>query len=203
MLEVSTADEVGQLAADFNRMRDEIKKLNESLALRAEELATANQELEAFNYSVSHDLRKPLTVINGYCQAILEIYGDTLEEEAKKFLDEIFHGTLRMNKLIDALLEFSVATRGELHRELVDLSKIARTVAAEFKLTEAERNVRFEIAEGIIVNGDRQLLQVVMENLLGNAWKYTGKQKEAIIEFGTRDVAGGSGEFRAGQRGRF
>ena len=118
-LDVNTTDEVGDLAHNFNLMKEEIEKLNEKLALRAEELSTANRELEAFNYTVSHDLRKPLTLINGYCQIILEMFGSTLEEECKKYLHEIYGGTLRMNQLIDALLKFSATARGEL---LVNLS---------------------------------------------------------------------------------
>ena len=189
-LEVNTNDEIGELVTDFNLMKEEIKTLNESLALRAEELTAANQELEAFNYTVSHDLRKPLTIINGYCQAIMEMCDTSLDEECKNYLGEIYNGTLRMNQLIEALLKFSVMARSELLLEPVDLSGIAKTVAAELRQTEPEREVRFEIAEGITVNGDRNLLQVVMENLLGNAWKYTGRREEAVIEFGKTTVAG-------------
>jgi signal transduction histidine kinase len=188
-LEVSTHDEVGELAENFNLMKEEIAKLHEKLALRAEELSAANQELEKFNYMVSHDLRKPLTIINGYCQAILA-RGGTLEEELKEYVNEIYNGTLRMNQLIDALLRFSASARSELHREPVDLSRIAETVAAELRLTEPERVARFEIADGITCNGDKTLLRLVMENLLGNAWKYSSNQKETIIEFGVKNVAG-------------
>ena len=189
-LEVNTNDEIGELVTDFNLMKEEIKTLNGSLALRAEELTAANQELEAFNYTVSHDLRKPLTIINGYCQAIMEMCDTSLDEECKNYLGEIYHGTLRMNQLIEALLKFSVMARSELLLEPVDLSGMAKTVAAELRQTEPERDVRVEIAEGITVNGDRNLLQVVMENLLGNAWKYTGRREEAVIEFGKTTVAG-------------
>ena len=181
----TTRDITGQKEAE-----KKIEVLNTHLAARASELEAANQELEAFSYSVTHDLRKPLTIINGYCQVIEQLCGDTLDEECKKYLAEIYNGTLRMNQLIDALLKFSVLTRGELRREMVDLSDMAKTVAAELRRTETERQVTFRIAEGITVNGDRSLLQVVMENLLGNAWKYAGKQSEAVIEFGVRVVEG-------------
>ncbi len=189
-LAVNTHDEIGDLAGNFNQMKEEIEKLHESLALRAEELSDANRELEAFNYTVSHDLRKPLSLINGYCQIILEICGSTLGTECTQYVNEIYSGTLRMNQLIDALLKFSVTARCDLHREPVDLSRIAETVAGELRLTEPERVSIFEIADGVICNGDKNLLQVVMENLLGNAWKYTGNQKETIIEFGVKEVAG-------------
>ena len=181
----TTRDITGQKEAE-----KKIEVLNTHLAARASELEAANQELEAFSYSVTHDLRKPLTIINGYCQVIEQLCGDTLDEECKKYLAEIYNGTLRMNQLIDALLKFSVLTRGELRQEMVDLSDMAKTVAAELRRTETERQVTFRITEGITGNGDRSLLQVVMENLLGNAWKYTGKQSEAVIEFGVRVVEG-------------
>lgn len=172
------------------RMEEEIEILNTDLASRAADLEAANKELEAFSYSVSHDLRKPLTNINGYCQLVLELYGGSLDERCRGFLQEIYDGTLHMNHLIDTLLRFSLLTRAELHRETVDLSGIAREVAAELSMEEPGRRVKFDIAEGITVNGDTRLLRVVMENLLGNAWKYSGKQEEALIEFGVTEVAG-------------
>ena len=178
------------------RERDErLRVLNNNLSARALELEAANKELEAFNYTVTHDLRKHLAVINGYCQAILEIYGDTLEEEGKKYLGEIYNGTMRMNQLIDALLKFSATAHGELRREPIDLSGMAKAVAEEQRLVEPARRVTLKIAEGITVNADRNLLQVAMENLLGNAWKYTCKQEEAVIEFGVTEVAAESTYF--------
>ena len=172
------------------RMEEEIEILNTDLASRAADLEATNKELEAFSYSVSHDLRKPLTNINGYCQLALELYGGSLDERCRGFLQEIYDGTMHMNHLIDTLLRFSLLTRAELHREEVDLSNIARDVAAKLSLEEPGRRVKFDIAEGILVNGDARLLGVVMENLLGNAWKYSGKQEETLIEFGGTEVEG-------------
>ncbi|KAF0217244.1 MAG: PAS/PAC sensor signal transduction histidine [Geobacteraceae bacterium] len=172
------------------RMEEQIETLHTNLSSRAAELETANAELEAFGYTVSHDLRKPLTNINGYCQVVLELCGSNLDDRCRGYLREIYDGTLRMAKLIEALLNFSHLTRGELHRETVDLSGMARAIAAELSLSEPGRGVEFRIAEGITVNGDANLLRVVLENLLGNAWKYTGKRKEAVIGFGRVEAEG-------------
>ena len=169
---------------------ERIEILNTSLAARAGELEATNRELEAFSYSVTHDLRKPLTVINGYCQVIKELCADSLGEQCRGFLDEIHSGTLRMNQLIDALLKFSLLTRGELHREKVDLSAMARELATELRLTEPDRRVTFKILDGVKVHGDAGLFRIVMDNLIGNAWKYTGKREEAVIEFGLTETGG-------------
>jgi len=172
------------------RMEEEIKRLNIDLAARAAQLEAVNTELEAFNYTVAHDLRKPLTVVNGYCQALQELCGDRLDEQCKGFLQEAYNGTWRMNRLIDALLDFSRLSHVEPHRETVDLSAMAREVAVELRLTEPGRRVTFQIADGISVDGDASLLRVVLDNLLGNAWKYSGTAAEGIIEFGTMEVDG-------------
>lgn len=172
------------------RAQEEIEKLNADLAARAAELENANQELEAFNYSVSHDLRKPLAVINGYCQVILELCGHSLDSQCREYMQQIYSGTRSMNQLIDALLKFSFLMHAEQHREDIDLSRIANIVAAELALAEPGRRVTFRISSGITANGDADLLQVVLENLIGNAWKYSGKQEEAVIEFGMMENEG-------------
>jgi len=172
------------------RADEEIERLNTNLAARAAELEDANRELEAFNYTVAHDLRKPLTVVNGYCQALREFCSDMFDEQCKGYLREAYDGTLRMNRLIDALLTFSRLAHVEPHRETVDLSAMAHQVAAELKLAEPQRKVTFLIADGVSANGDASLLRVVMDNLFGNAWKYTGIREEAVIEFGTGEIDG-------------
>lgn len=176
--------------SESKRREQEIERLNADLAERAEELEDANQELEAFNYSVAHDLRKPLTIINGYCQIILELGEGRLDEECKRYLREIYEGTLRMNQLLKSLLNFSCLSHAKLQRDTVDLSALAKIVAAELTLAEPKRRFGFQIAEGITVNGDENLLRVVLTNLLGNALKYTGLQIEASIEFGMAEVDG-------------
>lgn len=172
------------------RMEEEIARLNIDLTTRATELEAANRELETFNYTVAHDLRKPLTVVNGYCQIIEGVCGDQLDEQCKGYLREIHDGTWRMNQLIDALLKFSSVAQVELNWEMVDLSSTAQAVAAELAQAEPIRRVDFRIAEGISVIGDASLLRVVLDNLLGNAWKYTGMQEEGVIEFASMDVEG-------------
>jgi light-regulated signal transduction histidine kinase (bacteriophytochrome) len=116
--------------------------------------------------------------------------GAGLDDQCSGYLAEIYDGTLRMSQLIDALLKFSCVSRTELRREPVDLSGIARALAKELSRAEPERRVEFHIAEGVMVTGDVGLLRAVMENLLGNAWKYTGKREGAVIEFGALMVAG-------------
>ncbi|HTG82669.1 MAG TPA: PAS domain S-box protein [Geobacteraceae bacterium] len=172
------------------RMEEEIERLNTDLAARAAELESVNRELEAFNYTVSHDLRKPLTTINSYCQVVEEQCGATLGDECRGYVREIYEGSLRMNELIDTLLNFSRMMRYELNRETVDLSGIAKAVVEELRKAETGRRVVFRIAEGVTAEGDAKLLQVVLENLLGNAWKYTGKRDEAVIEFGAAEIEG-------------
>ena len=181
---------VCQDITERKRAEEEIEILNTNLAARAAELESANRELEAFNYTVSHDLRRPLTNINSYCQVIQEMCGGNLGEQCQGYIREIYEGTLRMNELIDTLLNFSQLMRNELHREPVDVSEIAKIVMAELQLTETGRRVTFRIAEGMTAYGDANLLRVVLENLLGNAWKYTGAREEAVIEFGVAEIGG-------------
>jgi PAS domain S-box-containing protein len=172
------------------RAEEEIERLNAELAARAADLEAANRELEAFNYTVAHDLRKPLTTINGYYQLIRELCDDQLDERCKTYLQEAYDGTWRMNRLIDTLLNFSSVTRREPHRETVDLSAMAQAVANELTLSEPARRVTFRVTEGISVIGDASLLHVVLENLFGNAWKFTGMREEAVIEFGMTEIDG-------------
>jgi len=167
---------------------EEIKRLNASLAMRAVELEDANRELEAFNYTVAHDLRNPLYLISSYCQLIEELCSGKLDEQCNSYLRETYNGTMRMNRLIEALLQFSLLAHAELKRDRVDLSRMAEEVALELKVTGPERQVTFLIAEEMRVDGDADLLRVVLTNLLGNAWKYTAAREEGIIEFGMTEV---------------
>ena len=169
---------------------EEIERLNTDLAARATELEAANRDLEAFNYTVAHDLRKPLTVVNGYCQAIKELCGDKLDEECRSYIQEAYEGTWRMNRLIEALLKFSSMAQVEPRRTAADLSAMAHEVAEELKLAEPARQVTFRIPSGIVAEADPDLLRVVLANLFGNAWKYTRNRGEAVIELSTTEIEG-------------
>ena len=169
---------------------EEIKRLHLTLAERANELEAANKELETFNYSVAHDLRQPLNVMSMYCQSIMALCGDQLPGECLGYVENAYKATLRMDGLIGALLDFSRMGRVEPHREMVDLSILAHEVANSLKLTEPERQADFQIADGVVANGDPNLLRGVLDNLLGNAWKFTGMRQHAVIEFGVKDIDG-------------
>jgi PAS domain S-box-containing protein len=151
---------------------------------RTTALEAANRELEAFSYAVSHDLRAPLRSINGFSQALLEDAAARLDEQDKDYLTRIRGATQRMAQLIEALLALSRITRAELQREDLDLSAMAKAIAADLQGQEPMRHVAFVIAEGLRATGDPRLLRVGLENLLGNAWKFTAKRPQACIEVG-------------------
>jgi len=174
------------------RAEEIIEKLNADLTARAAERENANQELEAFNYTIAHDLRNPLNTISSCCQAIRELCGDRLDEQCSGYLRDAYEGTLRMNRLIEALLNFSRMGQVEPRREMVDLSALAHEVITLLKMSEPGRQVDFLSTGGIIVNGDASLLRTVLENLLGNAWKFTGSREGAVIEFCVTESAGKS-----------
>ncbi len=157
---------------------------------RTNELVVLNRELEAFSYSVSHDLRAPLRSIDGFSQILLEDYERDLDEQGREYLRRIRAATGRMSQLIDAMLDLARLSRVELRREKVDLSAIARAVATELRRTQPERQVEFHITPGLRTAADPRLLRVLLENLLGNAWKFTSKKPHATIEFGATEAGG-------------
>ena len=163
---------------------EKILHLNESIRQHAADLEVANSELETFSYTVSHDLQAPLRSMNGFSQALFEDYPDRLDEQGKEYLKFIQESSKRMSQMIDDILRLSRITRSELKKVKINLSELAETVAAELKMTEPERSVRFSITPGVQVKGDQRLLRIVLENLLGNAWKFTSKTKDPVIEFG-------------------
>lgn len=174
----------------LKQAEEKIQSLNSELQERAGRLELANKELEAFSYSVSHDLRAPLRSIDGFSQALVEDYADKLDGQAKDYLRRVRASTQRMGQLIDDILTLSRVTRGELKIDRVDLSALVHDIVTELQNTQPERRIEFSIAEGITANGDRRLLRIALENLLGNAWKFTSKRPDAMIEFG---VAGNNG----------
>jgi len=145
-----------------------------------------NKELEAFSYSVSHDLRAPLRSIDGFSQILLEKYQDKpLDDKGKTYLDRVRRATQRMGRLIDDMLKLSRITRAEFKRRNVNISNMIRAIAEEHHKSNPERLVDIAVQEGIMVQGDPNLMQIAMENLMGNAWKFTGKEAHPKIEFGT------------------
>src|ERR1044071_1011678 len=154
------------------------------------ELAASNRELEAFSYSISHDLRAPLRAIDGFSQAVLEDSADKLDEQSKDDLHRVRAGARRMGALIDDLLKLSSTARSEMSRETVNLSRMAQDIAAQLKATDPERDAQFTIAPGLVLVGDRGLLQIALENLLDNAWKFTSKSQRATIELGAEQKNG-------------
>jgi PAS domain S-box-containing protein len=167
-----------------------IRKLNVDLQERAIQLETTVKELEAFSYSVSHDLRAPLRSIDGFSQALLEDYAEQLPAEGQNYLMRVRAAAQRMAQLIDDLLGLSRVSRTPLQLRFVNLSALAQTIAHDLQQTPPERQVTFLIAPDLAVSGDQQLLRIVLENLMGNAWKFTSKRTGAFIEVGAQEEAG-------------
>jgi signal transduction histidine kinase len=190
------------LLEDFDQERlraeaanQELLEAVESLRKAKEATDAANRELEAFSYSVSHDLRTPLQSIDGFSLALLEDYGETLDDRGKDYLRRVRVATQRMAQLIDDLLKLSRLTRSELNPVQADLSALAWRVANELQNRAPEREVTWRIRGGLTATGDADLLKVLFENLLGNAWKFTGMNPEATIEFGAESIGGTTAYF--------
>lgn len=172
------------------RLRAEAKvlALNRTLearvAARTRELSQANQELEAFAYSVSHDLRAPLRAIDGFSRILTERYADKLDEAGQSYLERVRNAASRMGELIDALLKMSRLGRGEVKRERVDLSRMAGEVVEDLRASDREHDVEVAIAPSLIVDGDAALLRNLLGNLIGNAWKFTRGSEHPRIEIG-------------------
>ena len=163
----------------------ERKHTEEQLHQRSLELQAANRELEAFSYSVSHDLRAPLRAIDGFSRILLQDYTEHLPTDARRHLQRISEASLNMGQLIDDILRLSRITRSELHANHVDLSALAESIIKELRNREPDRKVQTEIQPGLTTAGDERLLRVAMENLLSNSWKFTGKVENALIRVGT------------------
>lgn len=170
------------------RAEQEIINLNVTLTARAQELEAANKESEAFNYTISHDLRSPITAIHGFTQVLLEKTSG-LDEDSKSYVAIIHQEVRRMEAMIKSLLKFSRLSRQDMDSEEVDLSAIASSIALELQIRHPERQVAFTIVQGAHCHGDPTLMRAVMENLIGNAWKYSSKKESATIEFGVLNSA--------------
>jgi PAS domain S-box-containing protein len=181
------------------RDEEELKKYRERLEdlveQRTAELKAINKELESFSYSVSHDLRAPLRIIDGYSQILEEDYLENLGNEGMKNIQVIRSQCQRMGELINDILDLSRLSRKEMQLEDVNLSQLAESIAAELQRSEPERQVNFIITPNLEVRGDQQLLQSVLENLMNNAWKFTSKHPQAKIEFGVKKNGGKKAYF--------
>ena len=183
-----TAENLAVSRIEVERKAEEIQALNESLELRVQqrtaELEATNKELEAFSYSVSHDLRAPLRTIDGFSLALEEDYGEIVGAEGKDYIGRVRAGVQRMGGLIDALLQLSRITRAEIERETVDVSALAENVAALLVDQCPEQKIDFAIQAGLQAEADAKLLRVALENLFGNAVKFSAKKPDSKIEFG-------------------
>jgi PAS domain S-box-containing protein len=187
LIEAERLDAIRQSEAESRRLNADLEC---RVAQRTAQLEAANEELEAFSYSVAHDLRSPLRAIEGFSQILLDKYADRLDDLGKDYLHRVGAAAKRLEQLIGDLLNLSRLTRSEMRHSPVDLSAIALAVAADLKEREPHRQVEFVIARGAVACGDARLLRFAIENLLGNAWKYTGMCERARIEFGEAVVDG-------------
>jgi PAS domain S-box-containing protein len=168
----------------------ERKRAEEAAKSYSTQLEAANEELRSFAYSVSHDLRAPLREVDGYSKALQEESGAELGDSARAYLDKMRAGTERMSRLVGGLLRLSRLAQSRMLREAVDLSAIAAGVIERLRRAEPGRDVEFVAKPGLAANGDAELLGVVLENLLGNAWKFTARKERARIEFGAEEADG-------------
>ncbi|SDZ00591.1 PAS domain S-box-containing protein [Nitrosomonas sp. Nm33] len=161
-----------------------INRLNKRLEVRSKELEAINRELEAFSYSVSHDLRTPLRAMDGFSRTLLDEYADQLDNRGRDRLQRIRVAAQRMAELIDGLLKLSRVTRAELKWEVVDLTLLANEILSTLEQMEPERSVQYSVQPSLIARGDKQLLRIMLDNLLSNAWKFTAQSQKAFIEVG-------------------
>jgi signal transduction histidine kinase len=179
----------------LRRSEHEARELAEARAELVADLEHKNRELESFSYAVSHDLRAPLRRIESFSRAVVESQGERLDPEGRHYLERVGEASRQMGQLIDDVLYLARVSRAELRQLEVDLSAVAAVVIDRLRETEPTRKVEVRIRPGMIVSGDGQLLRIALENLLGNAWKFTAREPNPRIEFGQVQVAGESSYF--------
>lgn len=179
--------ESNQLLTANRQLSSWRERLESEVQQRTQALEITNHELESFTYAVSHDLRAPLRSISGFSQALLEDYGDKLDDEGRTFLHRVHNAAQRMGQLIEDLLKLSRISQSSLHCRHVNLSDLAKDVLDQLQQNDPERTVSVHIQAGLTAWCDPGLLRVVLDNLLGNAWKYSAQQPQAKIEFGCRE----------------
>jgi signal transduction histidine kinase len=197
-IDIKGDDELADFAGVFNNMTEKrklaeesIRKLNEDLVARNEELEFTNKEMESFIYSISHDLRGPLRAISGFSSMLFQgSADDCLDDKRKNYLNRIQLGAAKMSRLIDDLLRLSNISRQEMRQTEVNLSNVAETIIAELRESNPDRKVHIQIKEDISAFADLGLIKIVLSNLLGNAWKFTSKTENAQIDFATVDEGG-------------
>jgi signal transduction histidine kinase len=177
---------------ELRRYRTQLERLVQE---RTTALTAINRELEAFSYSVSHDLRAPLLAFNGLNQSLLEDYGDSLDPRAKDYLQRMRRASERMTSVFDGLQTLFRLTSGEIHREQCDLSAMATEIVEEMRGADPKRKVRVEIAEGMSASADPRLARILLTNLISNAWKFSAHEPDARIEVGTEVVDGDTRMF--------
>jgi PAS domain S-box-containing protein len=179
--------EVNADITDRRRAEDGLSRAHAELERRAAELDAVNRELEAYSYTVSHDLKGPLCNIEGFTRALLEDFGDRLDGTGRDYLKRVNSASLRMRQLVEALLNMARLSAGEIRGRVVDLSALARVILQDLRHQEQHRHADVTIADNLTAHGDADMLQVVLQNLLANAWKFTGKRENAVIEFGMNE----------------
>jgi signal transduction histidine kinase len=181
---------------ELYRAQQELRRYRSQLEVLVEQRTTAltaiNRELEAFSYSVSNDLRAPLLAFDGLSQALLDEYGTKLDKKAKDYLQRMRRASQRMTSVFEGLQSLFRLTSGEIHREPLDITALAKDVTGEIRAEDPARKVRVEIAEGMVASGDKRLVRILLANLLNNAWKFTGSETTPKIQVGTEIVDGES-----------
>ncbi len=193
-LAASNAELIREVA-ERKRAEDDIRSLNAQLVQRSAQLEASNKELEAFSYSVSHDLRAPLRGIDGFSQAVLEDYDEKLDDAGRSYLNRVRAASQRMSQLIDAMLNLARLTRAEIHSQTFDMSAMVKSILEDLQKVEPDREVECVVAKNLLATADPQLIRAVLENLLGNAWKFTRQQPNPRIEFGHGQYKGQAAFF--------